>query len=911
MRPSSGLARAPRSIGSALKPLRRAVLVGLALALGGGQAAVSVQAEGEPSRSVEAARLVPAPGPSWGALAVPPPAGDPARLPRGAALYGQRCAACHGPFGRGDGVLAPDLPRPPRDLLLEPVRTRDRAGPVSEEELYRTVTVGAPAFGMPSFGHLPEGDRWALAAFVRSLLGADRSGPLRPSLPPRPPVDADLGRRTFLERCAACHGVAGDGKGAGEALVDGRGRAAPAADFTRGPGAFRGGSRPEDVARVVLLGRAGTAMAPVPLPPDALWSVAAYVSSLADTGLDGRRRAWETFYAERREASRTPGQTLDEDLTFGTTKLSRFNPRLSASYAEAPGGLRGCTACHAGIADIATGTMARAIDAFAGGHPDRACTVCHEGRPDAVRKDAAHEGLVPNPGSLWATSVGLGCAKCHSDRGALTSLQGRPLPEPAGGALLAVRSRQTDPTGASGSNHAYRMQRALMAQETGKVHLFATSTGLAEPGEPRFTDFAIDDPDGEVPCAGGPAYREAMARAYAAGVVRRLPKGEAFPTFAEVKALTRDDATAAYADVYRKDCGRCHLWGEGRAANAEHRSSGCSACHVLNDRAGWSLGDDPTIPANRPGHPLRHRLELAIPEEQCNHCHTRGTETLHSDRHQVAGIGCVDCHTSIDVHGDGNLYPSIPHQLEVRCEDCHGTATQAPWELPLLHGTRAADARPRGVLDRAGREHLLTSRGNARANWLRRGGKAVLTSLLDGREHEVPLLRDRVTAIAAVATPTPAASAHAQRIAGHDALSCAACHGSRSPRCTACHIEYFPTDRQRDWLLSAADHDPVTLRQRPVLTPGAIEQRGGEKGLGDPELRPDRSGRLVPNIRGCEASLRFLAPRPSTFRPRMNPDAQGYPPPVAPTLSHELSLAPRTCAECHVDGGVRLPGQRD
>ena len=209
------------------------VLVGSALALGGGRVVVSVQAQGEPSHTVEAARLVPGPGPSWGAVPVTAPALDPARPARGAALYGQRCAACHGPFGRGDGGFAADLARPPRDLLAEPLRTRDRAGPVSEEELYRTITVGAPAFGMPSFEHLPEDDRWALVSFVRGLLGADRSGTARPQLPPRPAVDVELGRRTFLERCAVCHGVRGDGKGAGEALVDGRGRPAPAADFPR------------------------------------------------------------------------------------------------------------------------------------------------------------------------------------------------------------------------------------------------------------------------------------------------------------------------------------------------------------------------------------------------------------------------------------------------------------------------------------------------------------------------------------------------------------------------------------------------------------------------------------------------------------------------------------------------------
>jgi mono/diheme cytochrome c family protein len=808
-------------------------------------ALLRVQAEDDATSSPEVARVVPDPGPSWGAIVVAAPPADPARVSRGAALYAQRCAACH-----GGGLFAPDLPFPPRDLAAEPLRTRDRSGPVSQEELYRTITVGAPAYGMPSFGHLAEAERWALASFVGAMHAVE-PGPARPPLPRETAIDLELGRATFSERCAACHGAAGDGRGpAGAALADARGRPAPPTDFTRGPAAFRGGARREDIARTVHLGRPGTAMAPVDLPPDALWSVAAHVSRLADEGLAARRRAWTRFYGERRQGSRV------EDQTDGATKASRFDPARSADFAVAPAERRGCTACHGGIADIATGTMARAIDAFAGGDADRACAVCHEGRPEAARKDAAHDGFVPNPGSLWATSVGLGCGKCHSERDALITLQGRPLPEPTGGALLSVRSRRTDPTGASGANHAYRLQRALMAQESGKAHLVAASTGLAAPDAPRHTDFAVDDPDGAVPCAGGPAYREAMARAYETGHVRRLPRGEPFPTFAEARALTDDDAAAAYADVYRKDCARCHLWGEGRATPGEHRSSGCSACHVLTGRDGRSLGDDPTIPANRAGHPLRHRLELAIPEEQCNHCHTRGEETRHTDGHQQAGIGCVDCHTSIDVHGDGNLYPSIQHQLEVECEDCHGTPTRAPWELPLLPGTPAEGEGPRGVHGDGALEHLLTSRGNARANWLRRGERVVLVSLLDGREHEVPLLRDRV--LAPAASPT---TAHAQAIPGHDALACAACHGSSGPRCGSCHIDYFASDRAQDWLLSAADHDPVTLRQRLVLTPGALDRRDDGTSVGNPELRRDGRGRLAPQVPGCRTDLRYVPAR--------------------------------------------------
>lgn len=68
----------------------------------------------------------------------------------------------------------------------------------------------------------------------------------------------------------------------------------------------------------------------------------------------------------------------------------------------------------------------------------------------------------------------------------------------------------------------------------------------------------------------------------------------------------------------------------------DYRSSGCTACHVVygNDRnpghsgnyakyghEGKSFTDDPTIPKNESGHPIRHRLTRAIPSSQCMVCH--------------------------------------------------------------------------------------------------------------------------------------------------------------------------------------------------------------------------------------------------------------------------------------------------
>jgi hypothetical protein len=68
----------------------------------------------------------------------------------------------------------------------------------------------------------------------------------------------------------------------------------------------------------------------------------------------------------------------------------------------------------------------------------------------------------------------------------------------------------------------------------------------------------------------------------------------------------------------------------------DYRHSGCSGCHVIyaNDRfpahsgpyakygnEGKTVTVDPTIPKDRPGHPIRHEFTRAIPTSQCMVCH--------------------------------------------------------------------------------------------------------------------------------------------------------------------------------------------------------------------------------------------------------------------------------------------------
>ncbi len=82
-------------------------------------------------------------------------------LARGASLYLEQCAACHGVSGRGDGPNAKDLnPKPVAFADVSRARQRSIFG------LYQVIGQGLDGTAMPSFSHLSPADRWALAFYV-------------------------------------------------------------------------------------------------------------------------------------------------------------------------------------------------------------------------------------------------------------------------------------------------------------------------------------------------------------------------------------------------------------------------------------------------------------------------------------------------------------------------------------------------------------------------------------------------------------------------------------------------------------------------------------------------------------------------------------------------------------------------
>src|SRR3972149_734754 len=301
---------------------------------------------------------------------------------------------------------------------------------------------------------------------------------------------------------------------------------------------------------------------------------------------------------------------------------------------------KGCLSCHNGIETI-NDRMQPFLLSFAkqkyGKRKGYECAICHEGNPASGKKEEAHSTLIPNPSSMWVLHEGKGCAKCHDSKGSITTLMGKPLSQPVGGELMSGQLLSSEPSGVLGIDYTYRMSMSLHSLMTGIASKTLSSNGIIPKGTFPYGNFDTIDTDGQIPRVGSEKYKAWVGAAIKSGFMRIVDKVDEIPDFKNGVNLFGSEENAGFSDTYRKQCARCHVWGEGRNQRGDLRASGCASCHVLYGNDGKYEGNDPTIKntETRP-HPLRHRITTAIPSAQCTHCHTRGRL---SDFAWVGGFG--------------------------------------------------------------------------------------------------------------------------------------------------------------------------------------------------------------------------------------------------------------------------------
>jgi mono/diheme cytochrome c family protein len=230
--------------------------------------------------------------------------------PRGAVLYEEHCAACHGEHGAGDGPAAIAGQVQPRDFRSEPFRYISTMNGVPQRaDLLRTIRNGRRLGDMPGHPDLADEEVAQLAGYVleihrlswvRRLQKEAQEGeelspeevaeiarekitaedPVAVTAPPhgfRP--DTERGRRLYVQSCAACHGPTGRGDGL-DRPKDARGRRIEVRDLT--VGRFRGGMRLDELFWRIRCGVPGTPMASQALlSNEEIWQLVYYSRYLA------------------------------------------------------------------------------------------------------------------------------------------------------------------------------------------------------------------------------------------------------------------------------------------------------------------------------------------------------------------------------------------------------------------------------------------------------------------------------------------------------------------------------------------------------------------------------------------------------------------------------------------------------
>jgi len=614
------------------------------------------------------------------------------------------------------------------------------------------------------------------------------------------------------------------------------------------------------------------------------------------------------------------------------------------AQSAAPAADSGCVRCHEGIEWIRDpdSEMMQQILALgrASGDP-QGCTVCHGGDATAEEKEPAHQGeaFYADPGSPWVNENT--CGRCHAD-------------------------------------HVRVQWNSLMMTEAGKIQGTAWSFGALTGYEHRWGNYDAQNPEDPSRRLGTETYRRYMEALKAKEPQVFVDEHVRLPDAPSDLGGLRDHPERAVFTYLRSDCLRCHHAVKGRQVRGDFRGMGCSSCHIPYSNEGYYEGDDPTIAKDERGHMLVHSIQgtreakvtvngtrySGIPAETCTTCHNRGKRigvsyqglmempyhspftagggpqpglhtkhylAMEEDVHYQKGMLCQDCHTSVDVHGDGFLAAANLGAVEIECSDCHGTPNAYPWELPLGHmdefaespaegpargtGTKLVPPLEQGTPYPARDGYLLSARGNPYTNAVRDGNK-VIVHTAGGEDLTLKPLK----LLEATESLSLAGRVAMRGVARHlDRMECYTCHATRAPQCYGCHVkvDYSGGATSFDWLSAGHEHAecPTNAAQRgesgfDTLLPGKVEEQRSYTRWEDPPLGVNGEGRVSPVAPGCQTSITVVGEDGDAillnhiFRTNAGDEGSGKEGQLAidmsPTQPHTITKHARSCESCHL-----------
>ena len=478
----------------------------------------------------------------------------------------------------------------------------------------------------------------------------------------------------------------------------------------------------------------------------------------------------------------------------------------------------GCLFCH------------NDVNGFSPAHNPQAigCVSCHLGNPFSLDKNDAHSGMILIPGNLNTAKRTCGTSNCHS-------------------------------------NITDRIQNTLMTTLSGMISV------------DRYT----------------------------------FGESDSLNSFHRISNI---DHSLAYNHL-RNLCASCHLCGikkETGPITQLSRGGGCNACHLNYDkkslnalntykRTGYVAGDT--------SKPLMHpSLSVKINDGHCFGCHSRSgristnyegwreTFLAHNqvdtskgfriledgrvfaktqdDVHHAKGMSCIDCHTSYETMGNGNVYLHEEDQTQVRCADCHfnGKPKTISYKQLDAESQKIAELRKYNQKDR----RFLT---------IKKSGCPLINTYIN-KDNKPEL----ITKNGNKTLPLQPPSFVCTEGKGHENLSCKSCHTSWSPQCIGCHTQYNPDGESYDlldnkYVKGAWEETPSDyLAEPPVLGVRTTVTKSGMKKETVETFIPG----MILTIKKKDINPNSKSDKNLIFR-RM----------YAPAFSHTITKQSRSCQSCH------------
>jgi len=368
------------------------------------------------------------------------------------------------------------------------------------------------------------------------------------------------------------------------------------------------------------------------------------------------------------------------------------------------------------------------------------------------------------------------------------------------------------------------------------------------------------------------------------------------------------DMKGISGELFRKFCSRCHVATANDDTFQMAHASGCAACHFPYNNSATYEGSDPTMRGRAPVSKT-HKMTGLPGTEVCLKCHNRsgriglsyigllenpaggptsisyGRHAVHitPDIHYAKGMDCIDCHTSRDVMGDGKPHTHWYDQVEIRCEDCHGSGSQTPKTTTALRENEDAirESRQYAQPIALGSQLVTTSRGRPFSNVVFDKGTYLLITKRTGRRLPIRQIL----------------GSREHTINGHDKMACTACHSKAVPQCFGCHTQYNQQQMGMDYIQGKE-------------TPGRFSETEDARSAYPFALVCNRLGKIEPTTPGCQTFVSITdkdgksSKQEDVFPFRGKRQLR-----FAPFYSHNTGTRAVGCRECHTNPAFMGFGQ--